>query len=222
MEEIKREEETWKCFSTVEEDIGKIDELFGCYGFRDREGRIMIEPQYLSCGEFHCGLCPVALGRTWYRTERGERYYEMHWGYIDKTGKVVIPFRFRQAWSFNRYGVAVVRDEYTENAYLIDTDGKPIPDSAFPDISHYEEYEDRYIIISTTPMWDDGTVGLYDTKERRVLYPLTANDFDVFGDERIRVEEPALDAAGIPMAGQRRVRFINSEGKELPADDSGV
>ena len=220
MEDMEFEEETWERFSAIKEDRITIDEIFGNYGFRDREGNIRIEPQYLSCGEFHCGLCPVALGRTWYRNEEGRRYYEMHWGYIDKTGKVVIPFRFREARSFNRYGVAVVRDEYTGNAYMIDTRGNAIPGTSYPDVSHYYEYEDRYIIISETPMWDDGTVGLYDTKARRVIYPPVANDFDVDGEDRIQVEEPVLDDKGLLVMGKYLLHYINSEGKYL-SDDKG-
>lgn len=203
------EEETWECFSSVGVEVD-IDDVFGCFGFKDRSGNIKIEPQYLSCGEFRYGLCPVALGRTWYRTTEGRRYYEMHWGYIDKLGKVVIPFKYREAWSFNKYGVAVVCDEYTGNDYLIDVNGKKIENMSYPYVSHYYEYEERFIEFATTGAADEGTMGLYDTKEKRVVYPPVADSFTEFNENCIQVDE--YDAKG---SGYIKQHYINANGEEL-------
>jgi len=203
------EEETWECFSSVGVEVD-IDDVFGCFGFKDKKGNIRIEPQYLSCGEFHHGLCPVALGRTWYRTVEGRRYYEMHWGYIDKTGKVVIPFKYREAWNFNKYGVAVVCDEYTGNDYLIDVNGKKIENMSYPHVSHYHVYEERFIEFATTREADDGTVGLYDTKERKVVYPPVADSFAELDENCIQVDE--YDAKGF---GYIKQHYINANGDEL-------
>ncbi len=55
------------------------------YGFANRQGNIVIEPQYISIGHFSEGLAPVSS-----KNDRGE----LKWGFIDKTGAVKIPFLF--------------------------------------------------------------------------------------------------------------------------------
>ena len=206
------EEEKWECFSSteIEEDV---DDVFGTFGFKDKDGNVVIEPQYLSCGEFHCGLCPVALGRTWYKTPDGRRFYEMHWGYINKYGKVVIPFKYREASIFNKYGVAVVCDEYEEYSYMIDTDGKEIPNTKYPYLSPYYEYSDRFVEFSEVDAAhanDDDSYGLYDTKNRKVMYPPTASEFIEWNEELILVYE-----SGEMGDADFHQHYINSKGEVL-------
>lgn len=206
------DEDEWERFSSteIEEDI---DDVFGTFGFKDKDGNVVIEPQYLSCGEFHCGLCPVALGRTWYKTHDGKRYYEMHWGYIDKYGKVVIPFKYREASIFNKYGVAVVADEYTEHPYMIDTDGKEIPNTKYPYISQYYEYNDRFIKFSDVDddhANDGDCYGLYDTKIRKVMYPPKASTFIEWDEDLILVYESGK-LGGVDF----HQHYINSKGEKL-------
>ena len=145
----------------------EIDDGFGNFGFKDAHGNIVIEPQYAWAGEFRHGLCPVNLGRTWYRTPEGERYYENHYGYINEKGKTIIPFRFQEAHNFNKYGVAVVEDD--TGAYLIDTSGSEIEGTRFPYLEECVDDHERYILFSLTCDNDGNQIGLYDTKERRVF-----------------------------------------------------
>lgn len=209
-EEKQDDDFTLESFSTSEIETSDYDDdVLGNFGFKDEDGNIVIEPQYASCGEFHCGLCPVAM-QTWYKTPEGKRYYLLHWGYIDRYGKSVIPFKFREAWSFNKYGVAVVRDEYGSDYYMIDTTGATLPDTTFIEISHFYEYETRYFEFSNVDTGEDNNMGLYDTKERRIIVPpITQGTWEV-SEDIIRIEETG------PLGfADYRQHYINSKGEEL-------
>lgn len=218
--EAQWEKERWEHLDAVcagldsfssTEVIEEIDDIFGTFGFKNKTGEVVIEPQYASVGEFSHGLCPVCLNRTWYRTPEGQRYYETHWGYIDTLGKTTIPFRFRTAGSFNKYGVAVVSDDYLEGGYLIDTTGKMIEGSCYPYLSDKYDYEDRFLEFSPvgSQYGDDAedNIGLYDTKERQVMFPPTAESFTEFDEDTILV----FETNGPGAEGQQR--FINSRGE---------
>ena len=178
--------EPLKAESTVELEW-EIDDAFGNFGFKNQAGEFVIEPQYAYAHEFTCGLASVNLNRTWYRTPEGKRYYENHYGYIDGNGKTVIGFQYDEARSFNKYGVAVV-SKMTDNFFhLIDLQGNEIPGTRFPYISYYD-YDDRYLEFSR----DDGydvLLGLYDTKERKVLIEPRFSDIIVMDEEHILVYE---------------------------------
>ncbi len=159
---------------SVKELQSEIDDLFGLFGFRNRTGDFVIEPQYAFAFDFTCGLAAVNLNRTWYRSPSGSRSYENHYGYIDANGKTVIPFMYHDARPFNRYGTAVV--ETQEHSYLIDTTGSVIPGTEQYTFLHYYGYNDRYLEITfgEEPADPDGRcsdliVGIYDTKKRKVL-----------------------------------------------------
>jgi hypothetical protein len=83
-------------------------------GFIDREGKVVIEPQFDFTGDFFLdqtfseGLQPVAKGEKW--------------GYIDRLGAVRIPFQFSQAQPFSE-GLAVVRVESVQNGRYVSQSG---------------------------------------------------------------------------------------------------
>lgn len=161
--------------SSITEVEEEIDDFFGTFGYKNRAGEFVIEPQYASALEFTCGLAAVNLNRTWYKTAEGRRYYENHFGYIDHLGKTVIPFSFADAWSFNKYGIAVVADrDYNER--IIDTEGNYIPGTENMNFSHYYFYDDRFLEFTysekdeNTDVYDDDIpIGVYDTKERKII-----------------------------------------------------
>lgn len=172
-------------FSIVEPEF-EIDDIFGCYGFKNTEGKFIIEPQYAYAHGFTHGLAAVNLNRTWYKDENGNRCYENHFGYIDENGKTVIPFIYDKAWPFNRYGVAVTEDY--KNIYLIDLNGNIIEDSNKYKYSHYYEYDDRYIeYYEYDKYYDDEEFGLYDTKERKFLFHTKYSDFEIINDDLFKV-----------------------------------
>ena len=190
--------------------IEEIDDCFGNFGFQNQQGDVVIEPQYAWVGEFAHGLCPANLGRTWYRTPEGRRYYENHYGYIDTNGKTVIPFRFEEANSFNKYGVAVVADD--TGAYMIDTQGNEIEGTRYPYLEGRIDYNERYIEFSPVgPRYGDDAednVGLYDTKLRRILCEPKYEDFTQYDEDTICVTVSVKDRPG-----DMRQWFINSCGE---------
>lgn len=150
------------------EPLCEIDDVFGNYGFKNEAGEFVIEPQYAYAYEFTNGLAAVNLNRTWYRTEEGRRFYENHYGYIDERGKTVIGFQYDEAHPFNKYGVAVVSDLET-GWRLIDKNGNEIPGTRFPYLAPYYDYEDRFLEFSYEDRTGEELIGIYDTKERRIV-----------------------------------------------------
>ena len=63
------------------------------WGYIDRDGRIVIKPQFEDANNFSEGLAAVRVG--------------CHYGFIDKLGKFVIPPTFETAWKFSE-GLAPV------------------------------------------------------------------------------------------------------------------
>ena len=172
--------------TTIEPEY-EIDDAFGNYGFKNQAGEFVIEPQYAYAHEFTCGLAAVNLNRTWYRTPEGNRYYENHYGYIDGNGQTVISFQYDEARPFNKYGVAVVT-KTTDNYYhLIDIEGNEIPDTRFPYVSYYD-YEERYLEFSRDNDIE-ALIGIYDTKERKVLIEPRFEELSITDDNHILVWE---------------------------------
>lgn len=102
------------------EDAGNMDEkgfddqpLFpvivdGYYGYMDRTGKIVIQPQFGEAGDFYEGLAKVNKN--------------MKWGFIDKTGKIVIPLKYYAVDNFSE-GLAAVCNEKWQWGF-IDKTGK--------------------------------------------------------------------------------------------------
>lgn len=170
----------------------ETDDVFGKFGFKNQEGEFVIEPQYLFAHEFSYGLAAVNLNRTWFKTEDGKRYYENHYGYINERGETVIPFMYLDAYPFNKYGVAVVlvKDKSYLREVLIDIEGKIIPGTEDIDFSHYYDYEDRFFEFSYTSSYEydeEELVGIYDTKERKVLIEPSVEDFIEWDEDFIAI-----------------------------------
>ena len=210
---MKKNEKKLKPFSTKKITVDENDKVwFGKFGFRDENKNIVIEAQYASCGEFSCGLCPVAY-QSWYHTPEGERYYEMHWGYIDENGKEQIPFKFRDARDFNKYGVAAVCDEYDSNYYLIDTHGRKLYGGK--DIEFYRLYniDSRFMEFAQGPDgWHrvENNKGAYDTKKKKVFLEPHTGGIIEWSEDEIEVYE--YSEVGAPEFFQH---YINSKGEEL-------
>lgn len=65
------------------------------FGYKDREGRVIVKPRFFDACDFSEGLAAVRNGKT------------SAWGYIDTAGRLAVPPRFRQAKPF-RDGLAAV------------------------------------------------------------------------------------------------------------------
>ena len=97
-------------------------------GFMDRTGKLVIEPQFEDAQDLSEGLAPVKVRSeetTWCpREESGSRKgFTMKWGYIDKTGKLVIPAQYESVGAFSE-GLAAINN--CDSAFFIDKTGKKI------------------------------------------------------------------------------------------------
>jgi hypothetical protein len=115
----------------------------GKYGFIDRTGKFIIEPEYDFALSFEDGLAAVEKdGKYGFINTRGEliighQFDEAHWfreglasvqkdgkfGYIDKTGRLIVPFVYDDTFMFSE-GLADV--EIDENCGYIDGGGTVI------------------------------------------------------------------------------------------------
>jgi hypothetical protein len=103
-------------------------EIKGKTGFMDRTGKIVIEPQFEDAEDFSEGLAPVKVhseDTTWCpREPSGSRKgFTNKWGYIDKTGKLVIPPQFESAAPFSE-GLGAIQN--CDEAFFIDKAGKKV------------------------------------------------------------------------------------------------
>ena len=97
------------------------------WGFVDKEGKVVISPQFASTGNFSNGKCAV-------QNEDGK------WGYIDSEGKIAISYQFDEAEKFSG-GQAVV--EFDGKSGAIDEAGKYIINPQFDGMG---EDGDLYLI----------------------------------------------------------------------------
>ena len=67
------------------------------YGYIDKTGKYVIEPQFSSAGIFSTN------GLAFAQVEENGLY-----GYIDATGEFVIPAKYLDAYEFNEHGYACV------------------------------------------------------------------------------------------------------------------
>lgn len=198
---------------SVKEITWEIDDGFGLFGFKNRAGKFVIEPQYAYAHDFTCGLASVNLNRTWYRTKEGQRFYENHFGFINERGQTVIPFSYDEAYPFNKYGVAVVSD--LKRSYLIDTEGNIVPGTEGMLFSKYYDYDSRYLEYEYpgNDLNEKNVNGIYDTKERRILLAPSIERFTENSEDEICVEKwLGSDENGRPEYSQY---FIDSKGELL-------
>jgi len=104
----------------------------GKWGFMNRSGKLTIEPQFEDAEDFSEGLAPVKVKveLVWCpRDASGNRSGStMMFGYIDQTGKLVIPPVFDSAAPFSE-GVGAVRK--CDQAFFIDKSGKTVISGSF-------------------------------------------------------------------------------------------
>ena len=87
-----------EAIDSFSENLARI-KIDSKYGYIDKLGNIVIEPQYSSAGKFSEGLSAVCTG---------DGYNQKKCGYIDKNGKTVIDFKYDDAEEFS-FGYGVVK-----------------------------------------------------------------------------------------------------------------
>ncbi|MDO5527691.1 MAG: WG repeat-containing protein [Prevotella sp.] len=90
------------------------------WGFHDGKGNIIVQPKYVEVSDFHDGMASVCS-----LPAEGGRGAQSRWGYIDKSGREVIPAKYTVKPSDFDSGLARVftRDK---DAYIIDKTGKQV------------------------------------------------------------------------------------------------
>lgn len=166
-------------------DCEADEEFYGNYGFIDLSGEYRIKPQYAYANNFSNGLACVNLKRTWNLEDDGKYYYRNHYGYIDQDGRTVIEFKYLEAMSFNKYGIAMVFDN--DGGHFIDKKGKVVESfytSYFSDY-HYD-YDSRFIQFG---VWGcDNFRGLFDSKNRKIVFEPIDGWFEELSEEIVLVE----------------------------------
>ena len=117
------------------------------YGFINTRGKVVLDPIYrqVRMMGFSCGLACV-------RNQEGK------WGYIDKTGKVMIDYQFGEANWFQE-NKAFVQDNWGEQGYFINKNGKRIFDKTFDNVWAFKDglcgvtVNEKQGIIDTLGNW---------------------------------------------------------------------
>jgi hypothetical protein len=94
-------------------------------GFANPECSVVIKAEYDFAAPFEEGLAPVCNGCS--VVSDGDEHSTIKggtWGYIDKTGKLVIPMQYQDAQPFADGKASVMQNQKT---FTIDPTGKPIP-----------------------------------------------------------------------------------------------
>jgi hypothetical protein len=90
-------------------------------GCVNREGLVVVKPQFDDCGDFSSGLARVKVGGT--EEDAFGRRFGGKWGYVDTAGRMVIEPQFDIARDFSD-GLAGVR--IAKRFIYIDTAGRPV------------------------------------------------------------------------------------------------
>ena len=103
-------------------------EIKGKTGFMDRTGKVVIEPQFVQAEDFSEGLAAVRVHSeetTWcpYDDRGGRMGFTNKWGFIDKTGKMVIPHQYLTVDKFAE-GLAAVNN--CDEWFFLDKTGKKV------------------------------------------------------------------------------------------------
>jgi len=75
------------------------------WGFINKEGKMIIEPQFIKASRFHEGLAAVIPNNT----DESKRQFKK-WGFINKTGKLIIPAIYKDVKGFSE-GMAAIKIE---------------------------------------------------------------------------------------------------------------
>lgn len=162
---------------------------YGKQGFINKEGQVVIEPNFDAVLWFSEGLAPVCRNGLW--------------GFIDKTGAMLIDCQFQEAYQFSG-GMAPVFDG--ERWFLIDRSGQPV---AF-DYSHTGQQEAmlfreglatyRIENPASEGDWDKQLYGYVDTRGS-VVIPAQYTRAQPFSDGYALVEKDSktylIDQEGV-------------------------
>jgi hypothetical protein len=160
------DQEHWQGYRyTKSWETEPIEQTFK-YGYIDETGKMVINPMFEAAESFSEGLAGVCVGHGCYYSSPSDKLKkekeEEKWGYIDKTGTIVIPPQFKYARGFHD-GLAVVcvGDKYG----YIDKTGKFVINPQFDSAMEFDngvasvmmkvadKYQSGYIDQSGKYIW---------------------------------------------------------------------
>lgn len=156
---VLKEAENVRLFSEGIAAFSKVDSTATIWGFVDKSGKQIINPQFDEVGDFHDGKCAV-------KNKEGK------WGYIDKSGKIVINHQFHSAAAFKDGQAVVTLDD---KAGVIDNDGKY---TINPQFGNAYADGDKYLINQ------DNKYGWCDKEGKFIINP-QFDDATFFGDSKL-------------------------------------
>lgn len=190
-------------------------EIAGTWGFVNEEGKEIISPQFIYANDFFNGIAIVCKGKwtidkKWDNEHNRGRYWteEELWGAIDKAGNTVIPFKFdeiKRFWDTNDVFMAHYGGWDEGHWGVIDIHGNWLADPIFEDISY--DYRDGLFAFYKEDKWgDDVPLGIYDIKQKKVIFEPQFSDVsfeddgwikvEVFDEEQDRLIEKLIDING--------------------------
>ena len=160
----------------------------GLYGFINKKGELVIPCKYTNLYN-ECGFCEGLAGVSIDGGSVG--IVDDKWGYIDKTGKIAIPFqdgltgapfssglsvkyRGGMTMSFDKNGFPAIRETPFEGAF-INKNGELA--SEYFEVQNIQGFRDGYSVIIDKTGWE----GLINTRGEFVIpckYSFIANGFD--------------------------------------------
>ena len=157
------------------------------YGFIDKSGKVVIEPQFYDVLDFSEGFTRVEIARTGLYGEP-PRADDYNWGFIDKSGKVVIEPQFNYVSAFSE-GLACVRKDDKEPDILIKLFGEELgqSDELINDyygrfIEEIEDYPDDIKLFAETlteELRDDYGGKLSEDERSKFHYALMFNSMTI-------------------------------------------
>lgn len=192
-------------------------EIAGTWGFVNEAGEEVITPQFIYAEDFSNGIAIVCKGKwtidkKWDNEYNTGRYWtdEELWGAIDKSGNVVIPFIFDEIRHFwDTEDVFMVHYGGWKEGHwgVIDNRGNWLAEPVFEAIDY--DYHDGLFAFYKEDKWsDDVPLGIYDLKQKRVIFE--PQFFDVSFREDGWIEVEVYDE----QLGRKVEKFIDRNGNE--------
>ena len=156
-EEVSRFKNELAAFKVVNEDGEQK------YGFVNKEGKIVINPQFSYASNFSNGMCAV-------------RNDDFKWGFIDKEGKITINYQFDYTDDFKN-GKCIVTSDNKQG--VIDIDGKYIINPQFTEM----KIDGNMFLVRQESKW-----GWCDEDGKLEINPQFVNAFEFNGNSTTPVQ----------------------------------
>lgn len=149
----------------------------GIYGYVDKTGKEVIKSQYIYAFDFYNDRAIVAKGKWAIDKKQGGYWPERElWGVIDKNGKEIIPCAYDEICNLRDVNKKPVNDYYCIHVggyqngkwAIADRNGKFITEPIFGYIGCV--YRDGLIYYTEEDFDEDGSYGIYDLKNNKILF----------------------------------------------------